>query len=159
MQKLHQAYSGTIIVDQPKVEGRVFDYTKAEFIRDTFKGQKIAIFYKFKAEAMALKWVLGKVYDDPMEFNNADSGIFISQIVSGREGIRLDTADALIMYNIDFSATSYWQSRARIQTKDRTKEAQLFWIFAIDGIEYKIYNAVMDKKDFTLAHFRKEYNI
>jgi hypothetical protein len=158
MQKLHQAYSGTIIVDEPKVEGRAFDYTKAEFIRDTFKGQKIAIFYKFKAEAMALRWVLGKVYDDPMEFNNADSGIFISQIVSGREGIRLDTADALIMYNIDFSATSYWQSRARIQTKDRVKEAQLFWIFAIDGIEYKIYNAVMQKKNYTEAHFRKDYS-
>jgi hypothetical protein len=159
MQKLHQAYSGTIIVDEPKVDGRAFDYTKAEFIRDTFKGQKIAIFYKFKAEAMALRWVLGKVYDDPMEFNNADSGVFISQIVSGREGIRLDTADALIMYNIDFSATSYWQSRARIQTKDRVKEAQLFWIFAIDGIEYKIYNAVMAKRDYTLAHFKKDFTL
>lgn len=157
MNKLHQAYSGTIIVDEPIIEGRVFDYTKAEFIRDNFKDKKIAIFYKFKAEAMAIRWVLGKVYDDPLEFNNADSGVFISQIVSGREGIRLDTADALIMYNIDFSATSYWQSRARIQTKDRTKEAQLFWIFARAGIEDKIYKAVMDKKDYTLAHFRKDY--
>ncbi len=159
MQKLHQAFSGTIIVDEPKVEARVYDYTKAEYIRDRFAGQKIAIFYKFKAEAMALRWVLGKVYDDPMEFNNADSGVFISQIVSGREGIRLDTADALIMYNIDFSATSYWQSRARIQTKDRVKEAQLFWIFARGGIEDKIYKAVMDKKDYTLAHFRKDFSV
>jgi hypothetical protein len=159
MQKLHQAFSGTIIVDEPKVEARVYDYTKAEFIRDRFAGQKIAIFYKFKAEAMALRWVLGKVYDDPMEFNNADSGVFISQIVSGREGIRLDTADALIMYNIDFSATSYWQSRARIQTKDRVKEAQLYWIFARGGIEDKIYKAVMDKKSYTEAHFKKDYNI
>jgi hypothetical protein len=159
MQKLHQIYSGSIIVDEPEMRGKVFDYTKAEFIRDTFKGQKIAIFYKFKAEAMALRWVLGKVYDDPMEFNNADSGVFISQIVSGREGIRLDTADALIMYNIDFSATSYWQSRARIQTKDRVKEAQLYWIFARGGIEDKIYKAVMDKKNYTEAHFRKDYSL
>jgi hypothetical protein len=159
MQKLHQAFSGTIIVDEPKVEARVYDYTKAEYIRDRFAGQKIAIFYKFKAEAMALRWILGKVYDDPMEFNNADSGVFISQIVSGREGIRLDTADALIMYNIDFSATSYWQSRARIQTKDRIKEAQLYWIFARGGIEDKIYKAVMDKRDYTLAHFRKDFSV
>ena len=159
MQKLHQVYSGSIIVDEPEMRGKVFDYTKAEFIRDTFKGQKIAIFYKFKAEAMALRWVLGKVYDDPMEFNNADSGVFISQIVSGREGIRLDTADALIMYNIDFSATSYWQSRARIQTKDRVKKAQIYWIFSEGGIEDKIYKAVMDKKDYTLAHFRKDFSL
>ena len=159
MQKLHQIYSGTVIVDEPKIDARAFDYTKAEYIRDNFKGQKIAIFYKFKAEAMALKWILGKVYDDPMEFNNADSGIFISQIVSGREGIRLDTADALIMYNIDFSATSYWQSRARIQTKDRVKQAMIYWLFAEGGIEDKIYKAVMDKKDYTLAHFRKDFSL
>ena len=157
MQKLHQVYSGTIIIDEPEVKGKVFDYTKAEFIKHRFAGQKIAIFYKFKAEAMALRWVLGKVYDDPMEFNNADGGVFISQIVSGREGIRLDTADALIMYNIDFSATSYWQSRARIQTKDRVKEAQLYWIFSEGGIEDKIYKAVMDKRNYTEAHFRKDY--
>ena len=157
MQKLHQIYSGTVIVDEPEMKGKAFDYTKAEYIRDNFKGQKIAIFYKFKAEAMALKWTLGKVYDDPMEFNNADSGIFISQIVSGREGIRLDTADALIMYNIDFSATSYWQSRARIQTKDRVKEAMIYWLFAQGGIEEKIYKAVMNKKDYTLSHFRKDF--
>jgi hypothetical protein len=157
MQKLHQIYSGTVIVDEPKIDARAFDYTKAEYIRDNFKGQKIAIFYKFKAEAMALKWTLGKVYDDPMEFNNADSGIFISQIVSGREGIRLDTADALIMYNIDFSATSYWQSRARIQTKDRVKQAMIYWLFAEGGIEDKIYKAVMDKRDYTLAHFKKDF--
>ena len=157
MQKLHQIYSGTVIIDEPEMKGKAFDYTKAEYIRDNFKGQKIAIFYKFKAEAMALKWTLGKVYDDPMEFNNADSGIFISQIVSGREGIRLDTADALIMYNIDFSATSYWQSMARIQTKDRVKKAQIYWIFSEGGIEDKIYKAVMDKKDYTLAHFRKDF--
>ena len=159
MQKLHQVYSGTIIIDEPEMKGKVFDYTKAEFIKQRFAGQKIAIFYKFKAEAMALRWVLGKVYDDPMEFNNADSGVFISQIVSGREGIRLDTADALIMYNIDFSATSYWQSRARIQTKDRVKEAQLYWIFARGGIEDKIYKAVMDKRDYTLSHFKKDFSL
>lgn len=157
MQKLHQIFSGSIIIDEPEIKAKVFDYTKAEYIRDRFAGQKIAIFYKFKAEAMALRWILGKVYDDPMEFNNADSGVFISQIVSGREGIRLDTADALIMYNIDFSATSYWQSRARIQTKDRVKEAQLYWIFSRGGIEDKIYKAVMDKKNYTEAHFRKDY--
>ena len=159
MQKLHQIYSGSIIIDEPERKGKVFDYTKAEFIKEYFKGKKIAIFYKFKAEEMAIRWVLGKVYDDPMEFNNADSGVFISQIVSGREGIRLDTADALVMYNIDFSATSYWQSRARIQTKDRVKEAQLYWIFAEGGIEDKIYKAVMDKRDYTLAHFKKDFTL
>lgn len=159
MNKLHQIYSGSVIVDEPEREGKVFDYTKAEFIKQYFQGKKIAIFYKFVSEAYALKWVFGSVFDDPQAFNEAESGVFISQIVSGREGINLSTADALVFYNIDFSATSYWQSRARIQTKNRTKDAQIYWIFAEGGIEDKIYKAVMDKKDYTLSHFKKDFAI
>jgi hypothetical protein len=159
MNKLHQIYSGSVIIDAPVREGKAFDYTKAEFIKEYFKGKKIAIFYKFAAEQMAIKWIMGKCYEDPTEFNNANDGCFISQIVSGREGVNLSTADALVFYNIDFSATSYWQSRARIQTKDRTKEAQIYWIFSEGGIEDKIYKAVMDKKDFTVSYFKKIYNI
>ena len=159
MNKLHQIYSGTVIVDAPDRYGKVIDYTKAEFIKEYFKGKKIAIFYKFAAEQMAIKWVMGKCYEDPTEFNNANDGCFISQIVSGREGVNLSTADALVFYNIDFSATSYWQSRARIQTKDRTKEAQIYWIFSEGGIEDKIYKAVMDKRDYTTEYFKKDYRL
>jgi hypothetical protein len=159
MNKLHQIYSGTVLIDEPEREGKAFDYTKAEFMKHYFQGKKIAVFYKFVAEAYALRWVFGSVYDDPQAFNEAESGVFISQIVSGREGINLSTADALVFYNIDFSATSYWQSRARIQTKDREKDAQIYWIFAEGGIEDKIYKAVMDKKDYTLSHFKKDFAI
>ena len=83
--------------------------------------------------------------------------MFVSQIVSGREGLNLSSADALVFYNIDFSAVSYWQSRARIQTKDRTKESKIYYVFAEKGIEDKIYKAVMDKKDYTLSHFKKDF--
>jgi hypothetical protein len=159
MNKMHQIYSGSVIVDAPIRDAKVFDYTKAEFIRDYFKGKKIAIFYKFAAERMALKWKMGKCYEDPTDFNNNDDGCFISQIVSGREGVNLSTADALVFYNIDFSATSYWQSRARIQTKDRVKEAQIYWIFSEGGIEDKIYKAVMDKRDYTTEYFKKDFGL
>jgi SNF2 family DNA or RNA helicase len=158
MSKLHQIYSGSVIVDEPKREARAFDYKKAEFIKDKFKGQKIAIFYKFTAELYIIKWIFGEVFVDPMEFNaHEGSCVFASQIQSGREGINLSSADALVFMNIDFSAVSYWQSRARIQTKDRTKDAHIYWIFAKGGIEEKIYKAVMNKKDYTLEHFKKDY--
>jgi hypothetical protein len=63
------------------------------------------------------------------------------------------------MYNIDFSAVSYWQSRARLQTKDRVKAAKVYWIFSEGGIESKIYQAVQNKKDYTLNYFKKDYKI
>jgi hypothetical protein len=161
MNKMHQIYSGSVIVDEPQREARAFDYTKAEFILDRFGDRKkIAIFYKFVAEAAILNWVFaGRIFTDPQAFAEADDGVFISQIQSGREGINLSTAEALIFYNIDFSAVSYWQARARLQTKDREAEAKIYWIFAEDGIEHKIYKAVMEKKDYTLEHFKKDFKI
>lgn len=161
MNKLHQIYSGTVIIDEPERVAKAFDYTKAEFIRDKFKGKKIAVFYKFQAEYAALVWTFGKRIElDAANFNEAgQDAVFVSQIVSGREGINLSSADALVFYNIDFSATSYWQSRARMQTKDRVEASQIYWIFSVNGIEDKIYKAVMNKKDYTLNHFRKDYEI
>ena len=77
------------------------------------------------------------------------------QIVSGREGISLRKAEALIYYNIDFSATSYWQSRDRMTTKDRLYN-KIYWIFSYNGIEDEIYRAVVKKKDYTLNHFKRD---
>lgn len=159
MNKMHQIYSGSVIVDEPERRAAAFDHTKAEFIRDRFiRCKKIAIYYKFIAESMILNWVFaGRIFTDPQAFAEAQEGVFISQIQSGREGINLSTAGALIFYNIDFSAVSYWQARARLQTKDREAEAKIYWIFAEGGIEHKIYKAVMEKKDYTLDHFKKDY--
>ena len=158
MNKLHQIYSGTVIVDEPEQLHKVLDYTKAEFIKQHFAGKKIAIFYKFKSEYAALLWVFDKkITFDAEQFNNSEDLVFVSQIVSGREGLNLSSADALVFYNIDFSAVSYWQSRARIQTKDRIKESKIYYVFAEKGIEDKIYKAVMDKKDYTLSHFKKDF--
>ena len=160
MNKMHQIYSGSVIIDEPQRTAKVFDYKKAEYIKDKFKGKKIAIFYKFVAEFYAIQWVFGKkIIFDAKKFNESTDTdvVFCSQIVSGREGLNLSTADDLIFYNIDFSALSYWQSRARIQTKERTKQSKIHWIFAMNGIEDKIYKAVMDKKDYTLNHFKTDF--
>ena len=87
------------------------------------------------------------------EFNDTDKSIAL-QIVSGREGINLSKAEAIVYYNIDFSAVSYWQSRDRLTTMER-KENKIYWIFAKGGIEHEIYQRVVDKKNFTLNIFKK----
>ena len=153
MQKLHQMYSGTVKFESGKA--MVFDHTKAQFIYDRFCRDKIAIFYKFKAELEALQNVYGyELTTDLKEFYEGDKSIAL-QIVSGREGISLRQAKCLVYYNIDFSATSYWQSRDRMTTKERT-ESNIYWVFSERGIEKKIYKAVSGKKDYTLSHFRTD---
>jgi len=154
MQKLHQMYSGTIKFEDGT--SMVFDYSKAMFIREKFKNKKIGIFYKFKEELAALKEAYGTDLTTKLQaFETTDKSIAL-QIVAGREGISLREANALVYYNIDFSATSYWQSRDRMTTKERLK-SDVYWVFAKGGIEDSIYKAVTKKKSFTTTHFKKEY--
>jgi SNF2 family DNA or RNA helicase len=152
MMKLHQMYSGTVKFESGN--SMILDLTKAQFIYDNFCVSKIGIFYKFKEELNALKQVYGDQLCTELEvFDNTDKTIAL-QIVSGREGISLRNAEFLVYYNIDFSATSYWQSRDRMTTKD-SKLSKVFWIFAKNGIEKQIYKSVIQKKDYTLKHFNK----
>lgn len=154
MMKLHQLYSGTVKFESGK--SMVLDTSKAEYIKRTWEGSQIAIFYKFKEELEALKQVFGDELTTELSvFEDTYKNIAL-QIVSGREGISLKKAEYLVYYNIDFSATSYWQSRDRMTTKDRP-DNEVFWIFSKGGIEHEIYKAVTKKKDYTLAHFKKDF--
>lgn len=152
MTKIHQLCSGTIKFESGN--SMVIDLSKAEFIKEHFNGTKIGIFYKFKEELNALEQVFGdRLTTDLDEFNTTDKDIAL-QIQSGREGISLKLADYLVYYNIDFSATSYWQSRDRMTTKDRPNN-NVYWVFSKGGIEKEIYKTVTKKKDFTVNHFKK----
>jgi superfamily II DNA or RNA helicase len=153
-QKLHQMYSGTIKFESG--DSMVIDLSKAEFIYSYFKDKKIGIFYKFVEELNALKTIFGdKLTINLDEFNDSDKSIAL-QIVSGREGISLKNAEFLVFYNIDFSATSYFQAKDRMTTIDR-KFNKVYWIFSDGGIEEKIYKSVIKKKSYTTNHFKKDY--
>ena len=148
MSKLMQIYSGTVRLDVGN--SVIFDDTKANWIKNQ-KG-KFGIFYVFQAELELLKSVFGDNLTNSIdEFNQTDKHIAL-QVVSGREGVNLSKADALIMYNIQHSAISYFQSIARMQTIDRL-ENKVIWLMAENGIERSIYKAVSKKKNFTNSLF------
>jgi hypothetical protein len=153
MSKVHQLYSGTVKFESGN--SMVIDTSKAEFIKSKFATAKIGIFYKFKEELNVLKQVFGdNLTTELTTFEETNKSIAL-QIVSGREGISLRNADYIVYYNIDFSATSYWQSRDRMTTKDRTNNT-VYWVFSKGGIERDIYKAVSKKKDYTVNHFKKD---
>ena len=157
MQKIHQLCSGTVKFESGN--SMVIDTTKAEFIKSQFATLKIGVFYKFKEELNALKQVFGdELTTELNDFDNGDFKVIALQIVSGREGISLKNADYVVFYNIDFSATSYWQARDRMTTMSR-KFNKVYWIFSEGGIEDKIYETVKSKKKFTVNIFKKDYGI
>lgn len=157
-QKVHQLSSGTIKYEDGTTQ--IIDDSKALFIKENFKNNKIAIFYNFIAELEMLKNTIGpKLTTDLEEFNNTDKWIAL-QIQSGREGVSLAKADVLIMFNIQFSAVSYFQSKERLATINRLNN-KVYWIFSKgkDSIERRIYDVVKKKKNFTTSIFIKNYNI
>lgn len=153
LMKLHQISSGTVI----DAEGNyhIIDRSKAISVRDKFSGHKIAIFYVFKSELEMLKDIFPEWTDSPEEFQASSNKVFLGQFRSAREGIRLDTADALIFFNMEFSYLSWEQTKNRLQSKERTKEAVIYLIQSDCGIEQHIYDAVMNKTDFTLSYYGK----
>ena len=157
MQKMHQLSSGTIKFESGN--SMIIDTSKADFIKERFKGKKLAILYIFKEELNLLSQVFGEdnVTNDIDEFNSTDKH-FVGQVVSSREGINLSKADYLIMYNIQHSAVSYFQARDRLTTKDRVLN-KVYWIFAEGGLEEHIYKVVHQKKKYTLNIFKKDYKI
>lgn len=154
MTKVHQMYSGTIKFESGN--SMIIDDSKAQFIKSSFKGKKIAIFYKFKEELLLLYQVFGDNICETLDiFNNTSKNIAL-QIVSGREGISLKAADCLVYFNIDFSSLSYWQSRDRMSTMERESN-DVYWVFTKGGIEKQIYNAVVKKKNYTSSIFMKQH--
>lgn len=153
--KIHQICSGTVKTEDGKYH--ILDDSKARYIQDNYKNQKVAIFYKFIAEGDILKKTLTDWTESPDQFHNHQ--YFLSQIQSGSMGINLSIADVLIFYNIDFSSVQYWQARARLQALERVKVPFVHWIFTDKGIENKIYKVVQKKKDYTNYYFKRDYGI
>lgn len=151
MQKTHQLSSGTVIDEHGY---KVISTFKADYLSDYFANKKLAIFYKFKSEYEMLKSAFPNSTDNAFEFQNNNNITFLGQFQSAREGIRLDTADAIVFFNIDFSFLSYEQARNRIASFERKDAAILYWLFSDRGIERRIYEAVKNKEDYTLSHYR-----
>jgi hypothetical protein len=167
MSLLHQIYSGTVLFDesgngQDRVS-KTLDTHKTDEILRRFNGKKIVIFYKFQAEWNAIKNAMGDAVTNSIEEFKADNDdtdlrrkSIALQVVAGREGINLREAEAIVFYNIDHSATSYWQARHRLLTFDR-EVVHIYWLFTRAGIEEKIYEAVVKKKNYTTSMFRRDF--
>ena len=152
--KCHQIASGTVLHGKEMI---VIDMSKVMAIKknaDMHGFRKFAIYYKYRAELEIIK----KVFDlvtTPEEFQRSEKAVFAAQVISGREGIKLDTAEALYMLNIDFAWVSYEQTKNRIMSLERDTPARLIWVFGDTGLEKQILNKVMKKEKFTAKHFRK----
>lgn len=154
MSKIHQIENGTVITDSGN--SYVLDTSKAVFIREKFKGQKIAIFYYFQKELDLLKQVFGDYLTTDIHRFNSENINFAIQQISGSEAISLKSADALVYYNWSYSGKTYTQGRDRMTTKER-EENNVYFVIAKNSINERIYKAVKQKKRYNEKLFIKQY--
>lgn len=153
--KLHQLSGGTVIAEGD--DHILVDASKALHISETFQGKKIALFYVYQSERDLLCNIFPNWTDSPEEFQQSDDKIFISQIRKAREGVRLDSADAIVFYNLEYSFLSYEQGKNRIVSKERDMAAPVYFAISDCGIDGDILEAVRGKKDFTASYYAKKY--
>jgi len=153
MQKIHQLENGTVKFESGNI--KVLDHSKAKFIKEKFKGKKIAIFYYYVAELELLKSVFDNHTTDLNEFNTTDK-VYIGQQYSNALGVNLSKADCLVFYNFSFSGTNFIQSIDRLSTVDRL-ENTVYFVFPKGSLTEKIFKVVQQKKNFTEKIFKKDY--
>lgn len=155
MQKIHQIENGTIKFDSGNA--MTLSSKKAEFIKENFKGKKIAIFYYFIQEFELLKSIFTEWTNDLEEFKNSDK-TYIGQQYTNSLGVNLSSADALVFYNFGYSGVNYIQAIDRLTTIDR-EQNDVYFVFAKGSLSEKIYKTIKDKKNYSDKLFKKDYGI
>lgn len=153
MMKLHQLAGGTIIGNDGTP--LVVDTFKVDFIEKSYSNLRIAIFYKFAAEGELLRSRFGKeVAGTPESFQQGEGRVYVSQIQSVREGVKLDKADVIIIYSLDYSYLSYAQGRERHVSHERDAPAKVVILTELGGgITEQIYRVVSAKKNYTRKYY------
>jgi len=154
--KVHQLINGHCIIEKDDLSTftKVFSNYKAKYIKERFKGVKIAIMYYYQAELDILKRDFD-ITTDIDEFNTTDKNIALQQ--SSTEGMNVSKADAIVYMNLGFSGKNYLQSRDRLTVKGR-KDNKVYFICEDFGMTEKILKTVQGKKDFNSKLFMKWQN-
>jgi hypothetical protein len=155
MQKIHQIENGSVKFESGNTMS--LSYNKANFIKERFEGEKIAIFYYFIEEGNLLKEVFKNHTTDLEEFNTTDK-IYIGQQYTNSLGVNLSKADSLVFYNFGYSGTNFIQSIDRLTTKQRL-ENNVYFVFPKGSLTEKIYKTVKEKKNYSEKNFKKDYNL
>ena len=116
--------------------------------------RKIVVLCNYIKERELLLTNLSKSTDDVQKFKYEDYQYFVGHIKTFSEGVDFSYADSMIIYSLNFSATTYLQSRERLENKERTKPILVHYLFTKDSLDEYIYKAVTSKMNFTSKYYR-----
>ncbi len=153
LNKLHQLNGGTIKLNDK--ESIILSTHKVNYIKEHLSNdKKIVILCNYIKERELLLNNLLNSTDEVNKFKNEDYKYFIGHIKTFSEGVDFSYADSMIVYSLNFSATTYLQSKERLANKKRTKPILVHYLFTKNGIDEHIYKAVSNKMNFTNNYYK-----
>jgi hypothetical protein len=153
LNKLHQLNGGTIKVNDKL--SLIVSHHKVNYIKENLgNDEKIVILCNYIKERDLLLTRLANSTDEVEEFKNGSFKYFIGHIKTFSEGVDFSYADSMIIYSLNFSATTYLQSKERLANKKRTKPIVVHYLFTKGGIDEHIYQAVSNKMNFTNSYYK-----
>lgn len=122
---------------------------------------RLIVFYNFKKELEKMVELIDKPYSivngsvkDLTNYENYDNSITFIQYQSGSMGLNLQKANKIIYFTPTLSSEMFEQSKKRIHRLGQ-KESCFYYKLEC-GIEYKIYNTLAMRKDFTDKLFEED---
>ena len=124
---------------------------------------RIIIFYNFNNELESILNVLEKSYSvvngkvkDLYAYENFNDSITLIQYQAGAMGLNLQKANKIIYFTPPLSSELFEQSKKRIHRIGQ--EQPCFYYQLKCGIEYRIYDTLEMRKDYTDALFNSDFN-
>ena len=147
----------------------IYNKEKMAAVKDLIESteDRLIIFYNFTAEMEALKdlcqsmqrpvsIVNGKTKDLRAYEEDPDS-ITLIQYQAGAYGLNLQKCCRVIYFTLPESSELFEQSRKRIHRIGQDKKCFYYILMCQGSIEEKIMKALKERKDYTDALFKKDY--
>ena len=143
---------------------------KLDMLRTLIEGtnDRVVVFYNFNIELKVLQQLCKKLkrpisYINGNEknlncYNNNEDSITLVQYQSGSAGVNLQKANKMIYYSPPVKSDFYEQSKKRIHRIGQNNKCTYWKLITHDSIEFKIYQTLKLKQDYTEELFRHDKN-
>lgn len=146
----------------------IYSEPKLEALRDIMEStnDRLIVFYNFTEELYRIE-DLCRELDRPVSIVNgqekdlifyeeSENSVTIIQYQAGAYGLNLQKANKIIYFTPPLSTELFEQSKKRVHRIGQDKAC--FYYELRSGIDYRIYNILAQKKDYTDALFEEEEN-
>lgn len=143
----------------------IYNKNKFQTLSDILQGtsKRVIIFYNFKDEFEEIKKLcekLGKplsavngTLTDLKNYEDSEDSVTLIQYQSGSMGLNLQKSNTCIYWSLPLSSDLFEQSKKRIHRIGQSDTCFYYYLMVKDSIEFKIYQTLKNRQDYTLALF------